>query len=253
MPIKVAFTAILVSVAIAGAWPAHAQKPSVPPAQAAPYKPVAITLPGDLSDATFSALRDHLSEAARKRDGAAVSKLVVGAGFFWERDKGDAASKRRSGYENLSAALGLGNKDAAGRDMLTGYAEDPSASASPGHKGAFCSPANPAYDVAAFDRLLKATQTDGSEWSYPVSAGIDVRATAAASAPVIDKLGLHFVRVMPETKASSAAYHRIVTPAGKIGFVSIDLLVPFGNDQICYVKDAAGWKIGGCIGGGEPQ
>ena len=247
------FIAVLVAVAFAGAWPARAQKPSAPPAQAAAYKALAITLPGDMTDAAFTALRNQLSEAAKKRDAAAVSRLVVSAGFFWERDKGDAASKRRSGYENLSAALGLGNKDGAGWDMLAGYAEEPTASPSPGHKGAFCAPADPGYDVAAFDKLLKATQTDGTEWSYPVSAGIEVRATAAANAPVIDKLGLHFVRVMPETKASSAAFHRVVTPAGKIGFVSIDVIVPFGNDQICYIKDATGWKIGGYIGGGEPQ
>jgi hypothetical protein len=252
MPTKI-LTAVLLAAAIAAASPAHAQKPSAAPAQGTPYKPLAITLPGDMTDATFAALRYQLSEAVKKRDATAVSKLVTTAGFFWERDKGDAASKRRSGFENLSAALGLNNKDSAGWDMLAGYAEDPSASPSPGHKGAYCAPADPGYDVAAFDKLLKATQTEGSDWSYPVSTGIEVRATAAASAPVIDKLGLHFIRVMPETKASSAAFHRIVTPAGKIGFVSIDLIVPFGNDQICYVKDATGWKIGGYIGGGEPQ
>ena len=38
-----------------------------------------------------------------------------------------------------------------------------------------------------------------------------------------------------------------------IGIVSIDVIAPFGNDQICYVKDGGSWKIGGYIGGGEPQ
>jgi hypothetical protein len=31
------------------------------------------------------------------------------------------------------------------------------------------------------------------------------------------------------------------------------LIAPVGNDQICYVKDAGNWKIGGYIGGGDPQ
>ena len=46
---------------------------------------------------------------------------------------------------------------------------------------------------------------------------------------------------------------RVVTPAGKIGFVSVDSVAPIGNDQICYVKDAGGWKIGGYVGGGDSQ
>jgi hypothetical protein len=42
---------------------------------------------------------------------------------------------------------------------------------------------------------------------------------------------------------------RIVTPSGKTGFVAAEAIAPLGNDQICYVKDAAGWKIAGYIGG----
>jgi len=33
----------------------------------------------------------------------------------------------------------------------------------------------------------------------------------------------------------------------------VDSIAPIGNDQICYVKDAGGWKIGGYIGGGDSQ
>ena len=257
MPNKV-LTVLLLAVAIAAlvVAPALAQKPAAPPAPAVlapPYKPVTITPPGDLTDAAFTALRVQLADAVKKRDAAALAKLVVGTGFFWERDKGDAASKRRTGYENLSAALGLSNKDSAGWDMLAGYAEDPTASAAPSRKGVFCAPADPAHDVAAFDRLLKTTQTQVLDWGYPVAANTSVHAAPTASAPVIEKLGLHVVRVMPDNKPGSAAYQRIVTPSGKAGYVSIDAIAPFGNDQICYVKDAGGWKIGGYIGGGEPQ
>ena len=72
-------------------------------------------------------------------------------------------------------------------------------------------------------------------------------------APVIDKLGLHFVRIMPETASDPPSYMRIATPSGKTGYVSINSIAPIGNDQICYVKDGGAWKIGGYIGGGEPQ
>ena len=46
---------------------------------------------------------------------------------------------------------------------------------------------------------------------------------------------------------------RIATPSGKPGYVTIDSIAPIGNDQICYVKEGGAWKIGGYIGGGEPQ
>jgi hypothetical protein len=34
-----------------------------------------------------------------------------------------------------------------------------------------------------------------------------------------------------------------------VGFVSGDAISPIGNDQVCYIKDASGWKIAGVIGG----
>ena len=242
---------------IAGLAPAAAQnqpKGQQPPplAPARPYKPVAITPPALMSDASFEGLRQQIAEAAKRRDRAALAKLVAAQGFFWERENGDGADKRKAGIDNLAAALGLNNKDSAGWDMLTGYADDPTASPSPGHKGAICAPADPAYNAKEFDELTKTTQTDVSEWAYPVSAGIDVLASTQPNAPVIDKLGLIFVRVMPDNVAVSATYVRVVTPSGKAGYVSVDAIAPIGNDQLCYVKDGGAWKIGGYIGGGEP-
>ena len=51
--------------------------------------------------------------------------------------------------------------------------------------------------------------------------------------------------------ATAPTFLRVVTPSGKTGFVAVDSVAPIGNDQICYVKDASGWKIGGYIGGGD--
>lgn len=247
--IRLMSMSMALTLVFAGAAQAQAQTPS----PASPYKAVAIALPADLNDPALSALRGQITEITKKRDAAAMARLVVSSGFFWQRDNRDTANKRKSGFDNLSAALGLSNKDSAGWDILAGYADDPTVSPAAGHKGAYCAPAMPSYDAAAFDGLLKATQTDAGEWGYPVSANIEVHTTAAANAPVIEKLGLYFVRVIPETRSASAAYQRIATPAGKTGYVSIDAIAPVGGDQICYAKDAAGWKIAGYIGGGEPQ
>jgi hypothetical protein len=40
---------------------------------------------------------------------------------------------------------------------------------------------------------------------------------------------------------------RIVTPAGKVGYVPDDTISALDNDRLCFVKDGAGWKITGYI------
>jgi hypothetical protein len=226
---------------------------SQPPAKVGPYKVVAVTPPQAINDPTFEAVRKQMGEAAQRKDRVALAKLVVSQGFFWERENGDRADKRKPGVDNLAAALGLNNKDGAGWDMLASFADDPTGSLSPDHKGAVCAPADPSYDGKAFDDLMQTTKTDLGEWGYPVSPDVEVRAAPQASAPVIEKLALAFVRIMPEGGPNVPTFLRVVTPAGKTGFVSVDLIAPVGNDQICYVKDAGGWKIGGYIGDGDSQ
>jgi hypothetical protein len=100
---------------------------------------------------------------------------------------------------------------------------------------------------------MQATKTDPDEWAYPVSTDVEVRAIPQPSGAVIDKLTLAFVRVMPEGGPNAPTFLRVVTPGGKTGYVSVDSVAPIGNDQVCYVKDAGGWKIGGYIGGGDSQ
>jgi hypothetical protein len=41
----------------------------------------------------------------------------------------------------------------------------------------------------------------------------------------------------------------IVTPSGKVGYVPDDAIGALDSDQLCFVKDAAGWKIAGYAGG----
>lgn len=231
------------------------QQPQQPPepAPAKPYKPLAMSPPAPLNDAGLDELRKQIATAAQKKDRAALTRLVVGKNFFWERETGDRADKKKSGVDNLVTALGLANKDGVGWDMLQGYAEETTASPIPGRTGLLCAPADPTFDLKAFEALLKATDTDFSEWGYPLANNVDVHAAAQANAPVIGRLGAHLVRVMPEDKPVSPTQIRIVMPDGKTGYVSTDAIAPIGGDRLCYVKEGGAWKIGGYMGGGDAQ
>ena len=247
---SISFIAACAALLLAAAAPAAAQSKSHP---AKPYKPVAVALQQPMADEGFDAMRKQLGEAAQRKDRTAMARLVVAQGFFWQRDNRNVADKRKSGFDILAAALALNNKESAGWEILSGYAEDPVASPSPNYKGAMCAPAEPEYDRKALANLIKATNSDVTEWGYALSAGLAVRATPQNSAPVVETLGLTFVHIMPEAASDPPSYMRIATPGGKTGYVLIDSIAPIGNDQICYVKDGGAWKIGGYVGGGEPQ
>jgi hypothetical protein len=249
--------AFLLGAAIA--LPAAAQTarpaPSAPPAlaPAKPYKTVTVTLPEPMKDASFEAFRKQLAAIAQTKDRAGLARLVA-ADFFWQGEDGDKADKKKAPIDNLSDALGLGGKEPAGWDLLAGYAGDPTAAPFPDKPNTFCAPADPAFDDKALEDLAKSTQTDPSEWGYPLADGVEVRGAAKADAPVTEKLGLHFVRVMPDETPpaqGAPAMVRVVTPSGKVGYVAVEAIAPLGNDQICYVKSGLDWKIAGFIGGDQ--
>lgn len=251
--------AVLAPMAIA---PATAQQQQRPPQQQAapkvappkPYKPVALKLPAPTTDPSFEAFRKELGAIAQKKDRAALAKLVVAQGFFWEGENGDKADKKKSGADNLAAALGLAAKDSDGWDLLGGYSADPTTMPYAEKQGVVCAPADPTFEEKELEDLAKATQTDPGDWGFPVTDGVEVRAEPKANAPVSEKLGLFFVRVLPDevpAAQNQAPMLKIVTPAGKVGYVSGDAVAPLGNDQLCYVKDGAGWKIAGFIGGDQ--
>ena len=80
-----------------------------------------------------------------------------------------------------------------------------------------------------------------------------MHAAAKADSPVVEKLGLHLVRVMPEepppgAQPQDSPFVRVVTPSGKVGYASEEFLSSLDSDQMCYVKDASGWKIAGYAG-----
>ena len=167
-------------------------------------------------------------------------------------EKGDKADKKKPGIENLAKALDLGNKDGSGWEVLDGYASDPTATALPDRKDTICAPADPVFDEKAFQALVTSSGT--SDWGYPTQPGLEVRGGPQPNAPVIEKLGMHFVRVMADDAAPQNQQNptmRIVTPSGKVGFVPAESISPLGNDQICYAKEGGTWKITGLIGGDQ--
>lgn len=232
-----------------GSPPAAAQPQAAPPK---PYKPVAVTPAQPQSDPSFVAFRKRLQEIAGNKDRAGLARVTAN-NFFWMGEKGDKADRKKPGIDNLAAALELDNKDGSGWEALTAAASEATLEPVPERKGIMCGPANPTFDEAAAEAVARETGTDPSEWGYTSRAGVEVRAAAAHDAPVIEKLGQILVRIMPDEPAAGAAgqeqpFLRVVAPSGKVGFIAEDSISPLGTDQICYVKDAGGWKIAGYAG-----
>ena len=234
--------------------PAQAQQQA--PAPAKPYKPIAVSIPAPPNDPSFDAFRKQLGEVAQKRDRAALAKLVVAKDFFWEGESGDKADKKKSALDNLGTALGgFTGANAGGWETLEAAANEPSMESYGDKKNVMCSPAAPQFDEQAFEAVAKDTGTEVDEWAFPTANGVDVRASAQPNAPVIEKLGMNLVRVLPDQPSTSGAAAdatpavRVVTPSGKTGFVSADTVAALISDQLCYLKDATGWKITGYIGG----
>jgi hypothetical protein len=227
--------------------PQQAQPPVAPPA---PYTALAVAPPKSHEDPSLVAFRKELMAVAQKKDRAALSRHVLAQGFFWMKESGNAAG-RKTGIEVLSTALSLAAKDGSGWETLNAFAEDDSAAVYPDRPNTVCSPAGPQFNAADLEKLAETTRTDIGDWGFTAAPDVEVRAAAQANSPVVEKLGLIFVRVMPDMAPNASQdFIRVVTPSGKVGFVAAEAINPLGSDQLCYGKDASGaWKIVGMIGG----
>jgi hypothetical protein len=162
-------------------------------------------------------------------------------------------NKRKSGIDNLAAAIDLDDKEGSGWFVIAQAAMETSLEPMQQKRGVLCSPANPIFDEKAADQLLKATATNEFDWAFPTKPGIDVHASAQPNSPIVGKLGMYLVRVMPEeppagTQAAESPFVRVVMSNGKVGYVAAELLSPTAFEQLCYVKEASGWKIAGYNG-----
>jgi len=223
-----------------------------PPPPIKPYQQVAVTAPAQFNDPNFVAFRKQLADVAAKKDRAALAKMIVAQKFFWIEDK-NLADPRKSGIDNLAKAIDLDAKGGSGWDTLSGYAGEPTAAELPQQKGVVCAPAPPGIDAKASEALGQATGTEPSDWGYPTNGGVEVHAAAAPNSPVVEKLGMILIRVLPDSSQPSDPnqpyFLHVATPSGKTGFVDAAALSPLGGDEICYAKDAGGWKIAGYLGG----
>ena len=222
-----------------------------PPPPIKPYTAVAAKPPSPYDDASFQAFRKQLADIAAKKDRAALAKLVVAKGFFWLQDK-DVADPKKAGIDNLAKATNLDAKDGSGWAIIGGFFNDPTAAEFPDRSGVICTPADPAIDAKAFQALADQTQTDPQEWGYAVKDGVAVHDAAKPDAPVIEKLGLNLLRVLPDSTPPTGdgpPFLHVATPSGKTGFIVAEDLAPLGGDNICYTKDAGSWKITGYLGG----
>ena len=224
-----------------------------------PYKPLAVKVAPPVSDPSLDAFRKQIVAVAQRKDRAALARMVVPKGFFWERNDGEGADPKKSSIDNLVTAFNLEDADSPGWDALAQAASDPHAASDPQKKGVACAPAVPDLDGKAFETLAQETKTDPTEWGFTYTTGVEVRAEPKANAPVIEKLGLILVRVtidespLHAVEGTSADWLRVVTPSGKIGYVAAGSIGALVSDQICYSKDASGWKIAGVVGGSDQQ
>jgi hypothetical protein len=207
-------------------------------------EPKRSSFPSMIVDAPTAAARD-------------LARKIVANGFFWLGEKGDKASKRKTGIDNLAAAIGLDGRNGEGWDILTAAADEATLAPISDKKGVMCGPAAPVFDHKAAEQTAKATGTQPEEWGFPVKGSLDVHATGQPRSSVIEQVGSILVRIMPEEPLPGAGdaplpqlgsyFVRIVTPSGKVGYVPDDTISALDNDRVCFVKDAAGWKITGYI------
>ena len=230
--------------------PPQGQPPQQQVAAPKPYKAVAVAAPPMINDPSFEAFRKQMTAAAEKKDRKALADMVSKS-FFWMGEKGDKADKKRPGIENLAKAIGLDAKDGSGWETIIGFASDPTGMPFPEKKDTICAPAEPQFDGKELEALAKATGTEEGDWAFPTQPGLEMRAAAQPNAPVVEKLGMHFIRVMEDGTEPSGdnPMIKVVAPSGKVGFVPADAISPLGNDAMCYTKEGGAWKIAGFLGG----
>jgi len=89
------------------------------------------------------------------------------------------------------------------------------------------------------------------------SVELVVHAAAQPNSPVIERLGMNLVRVLPDTappaNPNEPFFLHVAAPSGKAGYVDAQSVSPLGGDQICYTKQSGAWKITGYLGGAAQQ
>jgi hypothetical protein len=221
------------------------------------YERVKVTPAPVFQDASFAAFRQNLAAIAGARVFGTFARNVVPQGFFWVRDSG-AFDPKKTGVENLAAAIDLRDGSGGGWQMLADFAAEPTATEIPEAPGVMCAPGRPVFSQDDFDRLVDATRSTAADWVFARSDGVDLRASPRSSGAAVEKLDGSFLRVLGFDTARVNAdplrtsWAHVAAPSGKIGYAAPATLVSPTAPQLCYVKDIAGrWYIAGFIGGGS--
>lgn len=248
---------LVTMIAVLAAPPASAQAPRGKAAAVKPYKPVPIKLPTAPDDPKLESFRKELADIAKSRVYAKLAPLVEPKNFFWDRDFGNNFDKRKPAVDNLANALRLEHENGTGWTSLADFAADASAGPLDSRPGVICTPGQATFDGIDLDKLIDVTRTDGVDWAYARAPDISVRATPRASAALVEKLGLHFVRLLgfegPDSDTPGRTqWAKVATPSGKTGYVAPNSLLSITTERICYAKSELGdWRITGYVGGGD--
>ena len=77
-------------------------------APAKPYKAVTISAPPPVNDQAFAQFRQQLGDIAKRKDRAALARMVVSKDFFWEgAARRQRARRANPAVDNLGGAIGL--------------------------------------------------------------------------------------------------------------------------------------------------
>ncbi|HML08877.1 MAG TPA: hypothetical protein VK430_12230 [Xanthobacteraceae bacterium] len=252
---RVAALAFCTFVAAVAALPPHQARPQ---SAGKPFQRVNVTRPPALNDPSFTAFRENLAAVAKGRVFEELARNVVTRGFFWDRDFADNFDDKKTGAENLAAAVRLEQESGTGWQMLAEFAADPTATEIPTAPGVLCAPGRPSFAQDDFDRLVEATHSTAADWVFPRREGVELRQAPRPAGTLVETLGSYFVRMIRFDVVGSIgdplriSWARVAAPSGKAGFAPPDSLLSLSAPQLCYVKDVTGrWRITGFIGGGN--
>jgi len=109
------------------------------------------------------------------------------------------------------------------------------------------------YAASVTDRSGSSPATTGRPVTLVIGTPVTLARRPSRMRDTRMSFGMVMVRILPEEDQPNGDWLKLVTPSGKIGYVSGNVLAPFGSDQLCYQKDGGGWKIAGYIGAGTGQ
>ncbi len=243
--------------AMLGALPAAALKnvsyPEVKVKVSDAYKP----------DADFQKMREAFTDAAAKKDTAALFALI-GPTFVWTSSGSlvERFDMGRDALHNFKVVFGFrafgtdrdgGVEGGPFWDSLAAFAADGTYYRASDAGNLVCGPvAAEIADDQVFSRARKRIESgdEQADW-YFTTGEVAVAKAAGDTGPPIAKLGTVALPVLaayptaPQGQPAPPATHlQVLLPSGKTGWIPVTAARPLESDRLCYAKTADGaWKI----------